>query len=80
MPRLMERLTRFARRRTESIAIAFAGSLVLASWLVLGAYIWQQYDDLQHDLGVEVVRAQQILATSLDRSIESAETLLVAAS
>jgi signal transduction histidine kinase len=77
--RLIERLIRTARDRAEFMAIAFAGSLALASWLILAAYVWQQYEDLRQDLDVWVVRAQQIMATSLDRSIESAETLLVAA-
>jgi len=80
MPPVIERLARTARDRAEIIALAFAGSLILVSWLTLGAYVWQQYDDVHHDLEIEATRAQQILATSLDRSIESAETLLVAAS
>jgi signal transduction histidine kinase len=80
LPRPIGRLAHLARSRPEAIALAVAGSFALAAWLVLGSYIWQQYDDLQHDLGVEVVRAQQIMASSLDRSIESAETLLIAAS
>src|ERR1700743_471904 len=78
--RLVERLTGFVRGRAEAVVAAFAGSLVLASWLILGGYIWQQYDDLQHDLGVEVVRAQEIMTRSLERSIQSADTLLIAAS
>jgi signal transduction histidine kinase len=80
VPTVGERLTRTARDRAEIIALAFAGSLILVSWLTLGAYVWQQYDDVHHDLEIEAARAQEILATSLDRSIESAETLLVAAS
>jgi signal transduction histidine kinase len=80
IPPLIERMSRFARERAEAVAIAFAGWLILASWLTLGAYVWQQYNDVHHDLEIEAARAQQILATSLDRSIESAETLLVAAS
>ncbi len=79
MSRLTQLFTQVARERTEYVAVAFAGSLALASWLILGAYVWQQYRDLHHDLEVEVTRAQQIMATSLDRSVESAETLLVAA-
>jgi signal transduction histidine kinase len=80
LPPTIDRLMRHARGRAEWVALAFAGSLVLASWAILGAYIWEQYNDLYHDLDLEAVRAQQIMATSLDRSIESAETLLVAAS
>jgi signal transduction histidine kinase len=76
---VIERLTRTARNRAEFLAVAFAGSLALASWLILGAYAWQQHLGLRHDLDARVVSAQQIMATSLDRSIESAETLLVAA-
>jgi hypothetical protein len=33
---------RAARLRAEFIAVAFSGSLVLASWPILGAYIWPQ--------------------------------------
>ncbi len=79
MPGALEHLVRKAHERADFFAIVFAGSLALASWLILGAYAWQQYRDLHGTLELQVMRAQQIMAGSLDRSIGSAETLLIAA-
>jgi len=63
-------------RRAELFINGIAVILALAGWVIFGAFVIEQRDDVLHDARTDVVNAQHILGSHIDTAYESAETLL----